>query len=375
MKKFYLIPLALIILFSCKNQTETKETLITFENALEYDENTISFESARFVKLENHEDAFIGENVIMKMVGGKIYLLDNQNQGSLLCFDREGNFINKIGQKGRGPEEYNALFDFSIRNDTAYLLGRSDKSFIYSYLLSGDFINKIEIPQRSANFELLPDKNFLINSQYAYGTENRLFIMSETGDVEKAFLPNKKDSHYDYVEPGYGLSQSEEAILLCEVYNDTIYSFENNELTPQYILDFGPLTNSDIDLTKVFDLDNIENFLALQKRGISLIRKCYETKDYVFITYGRQKEGEKSKGFYFLYNKHEQSVSTLIFEEGSSLAIKFMGFTNQNELVFILYPYGDEIDELKQLYPDLIIPNLTETDNAMLVFCKISNDS
>ena len=51
----------------------------------------------------------------------------------------------------RGPEEYNALFDFSIRNDTIYLLVYSDKSFIYSYLSNGDFIKKTEIPQRSAN--------------------------------------------------------------------------------------------------------------------------------------------------------------------------------------------------------------------------------
>ncbi len=369
--KYFIIAI-FVILISCESEPEKPDNLIFFENVLEYNENTISFDVFRFVKLENNKDAYLGENVKMKIYNDDIYIMEMENQRGLFHFDGNGNFINKIGQKGRGPEEYNALFDFSIRNDTAYLLAHSDKSFIYSYLTIGDFIKKIEIPQRSANFELLPDKNFLINSQYAFGGENRLFIMSETGEKLKGFLPKNSDlSAADAIDPGNGLSQREEAILFCEMFNDTIYSFENNELTPQYILDFGPLTNSDIDLTKVFDLDNIENFLALQKRGISLIRESYETKDYVFITYGRQKEGEKGKEFYFLYNKHEKNASTLIFEEGSSLVSKFMGFTNQNELVFILYPYGKEIDELKQLYPDINIPNLTETDNSMLVFCKL----
>ncbi len=367
----YVIIAVLIVFFSCENKPEKQGDLIVFENATEYNKNIITFESARFVKLDNNKDAFLGENVKMKIYNDEIYLMEMKNQKVLFHFDSNGNFINKIGQKGKGPEEYLNLFDFSIRNDTIFLLVQNDKSFIYSYLLNGNFSKKIEIPQRSANFELLPDDNFLINSQYSYGSEKRLFIMSETGEELKGFLPKKKDLPTGFIDPGNGLFQSEEALLFCEVYNDTIYSFENNELIPQYIIDFGPLTNSDIDVTKVFNMDNIEYFLALSKRGISAIRKCYETRDYVFINYSRQKEGEKTRIFYLLYNKHQKSVSTLIFDEDSSIINNFLGFTNQNELVFILYPYGNEIDELKHIFPNTIIPKLNEKDNAMLVFCKL----
>lgn len=373
MNKIYLIPLTLIILFSCKNQSETRQTLITFENALEYDENTISFESARFVKLENSEDAFIGEGVKMKMDDDKIYLMDNQNQGGLLCFNSEGNFINKIGQKGKGPEEYLNLYDFCLKDDTIDLLVRADKSFIYRYLQDGEFVGKIELEPRAMAFEYDFDGNYLVNTGYSHYDSCRIYILNKRGKILNTFLKNSGELAIDMVDPGNSFFKSEETILFCEVFNDTIYSYRDNELSPRYLMDFGSLTNSTIDKIAMFN--DIESMLELLKRGMSAVRKSYENKDYLFIAYHRQKEGEKIKLYFLLYNKKSKNISTLVFDEDNAIINSFQRLNNDDELAFIVYPYGEELDDLKQLIPGVVIPELSENDNAMLVFCKISSDN
>ena len=270
MKKYNLIILIFFTAFSCKNHTEKKEELITFKNALDYSENTILFDDVRFVKLENNMEGVVGENVKMKVYDDKIYILDNETQGSLLCFDSEGNFINKTGHKGKGPEEYLSLSDFCIHNDTIDLLVQNPESYIYSYSSDGSFIRKLEVPQHAASFECLSDGNYIINSQYSFGSKKRLFVMDRNGKEQAGFLPISEDMKIDLQDPGNGLCKLGGNIIFCEPFNDTIYTVKNNSLTPKYLMGLGAFTNSDINVSELFS--NPESLMTILKRGMSAVR-------------------------------------------------------------------------------------------------------
>ena len=189
MNKTFLIILILIIFFSCKEQSKTEVKPVIIKNALNYKDNTMVFDDVRFVKFDNNPEALFGSNVKLNIYNGKIYVLDYQTQGSLLCFDGQGNFINKIGKKGKGPEEYLSLYDFGLKEDTIELLTRNgNKSSIYKYLPNGAFINKLELGQRATDFEFTPEGNYLINTGYSHNDSCRIYILDNKGEVKQSFF-------------------------------------------------------------------------------------------------------------------------------------------------------------------------------------------
>ena len=392
MKKYNLIILIFLIAFSCKNPEEKHKELITIENALNYKDNTMVFDDVRFVKFDNNPEALFGSNVKLNIYNGKIYVLDYQTQGSyyqtqgsLLCFDGQGNFINKIGKKGKGPEEYLSLYDFGLKEDTIELLTRNgNKSSIYKYLPNGAFINKLELGQRATDFEFTPEGNYLINTGYSHNDSCRIYILDNKGEVKQSFFKNvnvnisaakydEDDVIIDIMDFGNSFFKSKEFLLFCEALNDTIYSFSGNKLLPEFIVDFGSYANSEINKSDMYS--SINSGMAVIQKGISTVMKSYGNNEYALINYDFYKQGVASENYLLLYNKKSHNITTLVSGENNSIISKLMGLTEDNEIMFIVYPFGEELKDLKRMFPDVEIPDLGENDNAMLAFCKISKKS
>lgn len=142
--------LKIFLLFSflgagCRDKTVGSLYRIPLKNGLKNAEvlhHQDYVDSVDYFVLETTDSCLLGE--IQKIERWKnLYYIRDVND-NLYIFDREGKFIRKIGRKGRGPEEYTVISDFSIDpvNGDIYLIDW-EKMQIYSR--EGSFQRSVKI--------------------------------------------------------------------------------------------------------------------------------------------------------------------------------------------------------------------------------------
>ncbi len=89
---------------------------------------------SRFIPLETNDDCLIS-NLSKMIKHDRLYIQDNHR---ILVFDPDGGYLSQVNRRGRGPEEYPEIRDFSVFNDKIYVLSRVNKS-IYVYDSAGLF--------------------------------------------------------------------------------------------------------------------------------------------------------------------------------------------------------------------------------------------
>lgn len=70
------------------------------------------FKTYKLVQLETNDSCLIGGRGNKIVKHNSIFYILSQN--TILRFDKEGNYINKLAQTGSGPEDYVSIFDFDV---------------------------------------------------------------------------------------------------------------------------------------------------------------------------------------------------------------------------------------------------------------------
>lgn len=120
-------------------------------------------EDFNVVRLDSENvDALLGAHPGVNLSRNFVGIIERGNDIPLRLYDKAtGEFIRKIGSIGRGPGEYNSMYDFVIDEpgDRVYLTPFARTS-IFEYTLSGRFVGEIAIPalgeqgNRKTKFEL-----------------------------------------------------------------------------------------------------------------------------------------------------------------------------------------------------------------------------
>lgn len=120
----------------------------------------------------------VNDRVRLLQQDSSFYLVDILGEQNIYRFAYDGRFLNKIGHKGRGPEEFPFLLDIAIeeKNDNICILSPPDCTIIH-YSKDGTFERKEQIN--------LPAKGFC-------KTENGYWIF--TGYPDRTFLLRLDDS-------------------------------------------------------------------------------------------------------------------------------------------------------------------------------------
>lgn len=138
----------IIILISCGSKTKNegsseKDSLLTINidvkdiKPFNYDS---LFSSVSYVALETKEESFIG-NIKTFIVADSCYIIFDNKRQAILRFDSKGHFINQIGKRGSGPDEY-TKFNEIFYNDSTHLIYAHERYLnkILVYDLEGNLI-------------------------------------------------------------------------------------------------------------------------------------------------------------------------------------------------------------------------------------------
>ena len=74
-------------------------------------------DSIEYIPLQTPEELPIDILIAVKTTQEDIVILDRSQ--NLIRFDKQGKFLNTIGQKGQGPEEYLNIINFDIEEETS----------------------------------------------------------------------------------------------------------------------------------------------------------------------------------------------------------------------------------------------------------------
>ena len=136
----------IILICGCKQHQKYSTLSSTVINPLE-DAITISsfdkyIDSLQVIQLEASPQSFITYIKKVLITQNKDFIILNST--GVLVFSQAGNFLFKIGEIGRGPEEYIAARDICITNDYKYLLVLDCTNQVIKYnIQNGEFQERI----------------------------------------------------------------------------------------------------------------------------------------------------------------------------------------------------------------------------------------
>lgn len=236
-----------LLVISCKTPT-TKESnqIITFNlkylpKPSEVKLSDLGFDNIEYVPMETSEQCMIpmindirlGDNYFLIHFFTNVYM-----------FKYDGKFVTKIGNEGRGPNEFTVVHDLDINenNQDIYMIDGWQKKF-YVFSETGKFIKTLRAPVLAAIVFRFTNNGILGYNSNSFGNiENSYNLIDTSGIIIKDF-PNmyswKKIQNITTIFDENLFYRFNKKLYKKEVYSDTIYVFENMEFKPHIIIEHG----------------------------------------------------------------------------------------------------------------------------------------
>ena len=393
-KNIFHILFLIIIISSCKKDIIIRELYI--DNSLfkiisidpnEFDKNNLAkiseiTDEIEYIPLQTSNNFLIGDITKMIVWNDIFYIWDRISE-AVFCFDKDGNFINKILKKGFGPEEYPRISDFTINKENGNIYIYSDEGEgIYEYTIEGSFIKKNRTQGiLISSFALLQDNIFLcyggkLPNNHLYKSiqpEQCRFFVKSTDSIYQHQLKFRFDNDYWRLPLSTNnFSFYNDTILLTEFFNPEIYSVDlDGKLIPRYRINF--LSNTyNPSFEQALDLKRIESEKGLGNLA-TLWNAFFETDKYIFINYAWALVG-------FAYVKKENNtihnLGFFIDDDINKITLSpsFL-FVDNNHLYQVKEPLTFLENQKKRLNTSSYLQNITkklcEDDNPVIVKIKL----
>jgi hypothetical protein len=276
----------LFICIGCSNNQKKKNSIqvIDIESNVDNWEvaNLSSFaKSIRYVPLETNDSLFLRGLGFREISGNLILIRDSEN---CFLYDSEGNFISKIGKKGRGPREYLAISNMGIGSGIKPKIYLSQVVDILEYNIDGTFVN------RYRNSLLINDTSAALRWGIVRDSLIIGHVNNNTGKVKlKAVIKDKYGNilhsfkNYDLLngrphslDEEVSIYQFKDLIYYKELQNDTLFYLNTkNELISEYVFNLGEFKEPNSERLKFPQGPSFFKYLH--------VWYAFQTEDYLFI--------------------------------------------------------------------------------------------
>lgn len=193
------------------------------------------FKDIGFIRLETNQKCLIGKIDQIEFYNNKIFILDGISN-SICIFNRDGKFVTRINNRGKGPGEYSTIDKFRIERDTLYI---ADNDFlkIIQFSLSGEFIKEKKLRFNFSDFQISNNRYLFYNDNLPQrkGFSSKLLCFDNEFNLKSKFFDY--DAHKDYRRRNF--YEYGEKIRFVHGLDEYIYEILENEILPVYKIDFG----------------------------------------------------------------------------------------------------------------------------------------
>lgn len=266
------------------------------------------FKKGRIVPLETTGEDLLTEIKKFYSFKNRFYVLDKENRVGIFCFDEDGKYLYRIGQKGQGPEEFGDLIDFTLDKERQLIYGYdaiSKKIFVWS--LDGLFKEAIYVDYPARAIDYRNDKFYLSSINMTYEYKYNLRITNRKGKIIAEHFPS--DPTKISLRPYF--KQTDDALYFYPHYHcDTIFDITNDNPQIAYRVDYGKNAITPEDLFRVMDVQESDRYptwkIFMEKNCICGFSDFLPLKD--LLIFGYYCEGPYS----VIYDKkHDQCFNGL----------------------------------------------------------------
>ena len=324
----------------------------------------------RYVPLETTDDCLMNnEFYIMQYTGEDIIT------SGIFHFDKNGKFLNKIGSKGQGPEEYlQGLFAFGDwKNKLLYV---QNWTTLTCYGFDGTFVRSIPTPQLNMGAAGLFDENHILYSNDIYYADKANPIQLYMVDSQNGKTVSKWRGHLEENKK-YG-------VILTS--RDFMYNYDNSLfykpalenvifkiLSPkkrQLVYKFD-CSGKDIDVSA----DEVDPKKRFQFLSVNWAKK---TDQYMLLNYGMKNISRLG-----IYDKEKKTFTNVTIKDNlaGGYDIHPAWASDDNHLLMVYYAGGLLQDKEKRystgLLPerkkelDELLKNIKEDDNPVVILVTL----
>jgi hypothetical protein len=263
-------------------------------------------DSFRVIPLETNKNILLGPS--------SFYVSDNYilafDQNGIYKFSAGGNFIKKIINRGRGPQEISVFTTYFMdeKNDFMYMDdSQRDQKFLVFDVRNEKFLEPIKkcFKGKWSSFSLINDSIILGTSNnhvYDHSTPYALFSQNLKGDFITGIPNNKKMLSGLERQKTFQISRlmlGGNTYKISFNYNDTLFNVNDNQLVPYLALVFNiPRDNPPSAIRKKGDRTIL--FPYVQASSFILIRISI-TENVIRVSEGAEKVESNSN--YFIFNE------------------------------------------------------------------------
>jgi len=241
-EKFCCFVGAACFLFFCSCNSDNKPQIASDYRIITVDEEDFDrqkdfsrvFKGIDIIPLETIKESLIGGISSIKEYKGHYYILDRNISKSLTIFDKNGRFVKRICNIGKGPQEYIDLSFFCIDEyEDQLILCDGTLHKVLKYNLLGDFEEELVLESAPRALEVLSESKYIV--RYA-GPEDRICTFTKDGELLQSLFS------YDITRGTVlfkDLIKYKDKVLFHQNYNDTIYSLSDEGIEPWLLIDFG----------------------------------------------------------------------------------------------------------------------------------------
>ena len=324
----------------------------------------------RYVPLETTDDCLMNnEFYIMQYTGEDIIT------SGIFHFDKNGKFLNKIGSKGQGPEEYlQGLFAFGDwKNKLLYV---QNWTTLTCYGFDGTFVRSVPTPQLNMGAAGLFDENHILYSNDIYYADKANPIQLYMVDSQNGKTVSKWRGHLEENKK-YGMILTSRDFMYN--YDNSLYykpALENvifKILSPkkrQLVYKFD-CSGKDIDVS-ADEVDPKKRFQFLS------VYWAKETAQYLFVNYGMKNISRLG-----IYDKEKKTFTNVTIKDNlaGGYDIHPAWTSDDNHLLMVYYAGGLLQDKEKRystgLLPerkkelDELLKNIKEDDNPVVILVTL----
>lgn len=324
----------------------------------------------RYVPLETTDDCLMNnEFYIMQYTGEDIIT------SGIFHFDKNGKFLNKIGSKGQGPEEYlQGLFAFSDwKNKLLYV---QNWTTLTCYGFDGTFVRSVPTPQLNMGAAGLFDENHILYSNDIYYADKANPIQLYMVDSQNGKTVSKWRGHLEENKK-YGMILTSRDFMYN--YDNSLFykpALENvifKILSPkkrQLVYKFD-CSGKDIDVS-ADEVDPKKRFQFLS------VYWAKETAQYLFVNYGMKNISRLG-----IYDKEKKTFTNVTIKDNlaGGYDIHPAWTSDDNHLLMVYYAGGLLQDKEKRystgLLPerkkelDELLKNIKEDDNPVVILVTL----
>jgi hypothetical protein len=282
-----------------------------------------------------------------------ILILDRPNN-CILKFSKDGKYISKIQQTGKGPTEYLVAFDMTIVDEEIFLLDFTGRKVKCYDLQTFDFRQSFDLPINAAEMSLIQDKLFFFCINQAEKA-SWFTICNIDGSNQKKILDNQYPQSWIEI---WGQSVFIGENLFSRFYESNLYFYDKGEYGVKFSIDFGTKNIPDY-LSKGRHID------AFNKGFNYYFRlRTFNYKDILLVDFLKDMKRQ-----YFYYNNSNRkscwgSIKNDILY-GDFLPFN-PNFISDGNLIGVFTPdlFTDHID-IKEL------KNIKISDNPIIVYYEL----